>query len=120
MSLIANAGPFGLLVIVMGAVGLCIAVAQLATRRDLQGPVTWCAAMAMLLGITGTGFGLLTAADAVVQVDDAARAARMWMQAQAIAESTTTLGAMTAMADLAALAFVTVIRPPRPTPRGEA
>lgn len=113
MSLILNAGPFGLLVVVMGAIGVCIAVAQLATGRNLQGPTTWCAAVALLLGVVGTGLGLLTAADAVVTLDDAARAAKLWRQAQAIAFSTTTLGAMAAIVDLGAMAVVTLIRPPQ-------
>jgi len=113
MSLILNAGPFGLLVVVTGAIGLCFAVAQLATGRNLQGAISWSAAVALLLGLVGTGLGMLTAADAVVQVDDAARAAKLWRQAQAIAGSTTTLGAMAAIADLVAMAVVTVLRPPR-------
>ncbi len=112
MSLVLNAGPFGLLVVVIGAVGLCMSVAQLATGRNLQGAITWTAAVALLVGVVGTGLGLLTAADAVVSVDDAAQAARLWRQAQAIASSTTTLGAMAALVDLGALALVTMIRPP--------
>ena len=113
MSLFFNAGPFGLVVVLFGAVGLCTAIAQLATGRNLQGAVSWCAAVALLFGMVGTGFGLLTAADAVVQVDDPAMAAKMWRQAQAIAGSTTTLGAVSALVDLGAMALVTLVRPPR-------
>jgi len=113
VSFIANAGPFGLFVVVIGAVGLCLAVAQLASRRDLQGAISWCAAAAVLVGMVGTGLGLQQASYAVGQVDDPARAAMMWRHAFAIAESTTTLGAMAALVDLTAMALVTVIRPPQ-------
>jgi len=112
MSLVINAGPFGLLVVVIGAIGLCVTVAQLATGRNLQGATTWCAAMAVLVGLVGTGFGLLTAADAVAPLDDPALAAKLWRQAQAIAGSTTTLGALAALVDLVAMAVVTLVRPP--------
>jgi hypothetical protein len=113
MSLIIQSGPIGLLAVIMGAVGLCFAVAQLATGRDLQGAISWSAAIAFLLGLAGTGLGMLTAADAVVGLEDAARAARLWRQAQAIAGSTTTVGALAAIVDLVAMAAVTVLRPPK-------
>ena len=113
MSFIMEAGPFGLVVLATGALGVVIAGAQLVTRRDLQGAVTWCAAAAVLWGMIGTGLGLSVASHAVSQVDDPAMAAKMWRQATAIAESTTTLGAMAALLDLVALAGVTLLRPPR-------
>jgi hypothetical protein len=113
MSFIFQAGPFGLLTLVVGTIGLCIVLAQTATRRDLQGPATWCAAVALLIGIVGTGVGLDRAATVLATVDDPAQAAMLWRQAVATAASATTLGALASLATLVAMGTATLVRPPR-------
>ena len=110
MSLIANAGPFGLLIVVLGTLGLCACVAQLATGREARGFVMGTALLALLVGVIGTGLGLLRVADAVRAVEDAQQAAHMWRQGFAVASSTTTLGAMAALVDFLGFSAVKAFR----------
>ena len=92
---ISLAGPFGFLSSAFGLTGAILAIVQLArpAGRDLIRAASFAAAGAVLIGIVGTGQGMLVCSDAVMA---AAPEAQMflWIRGSAVAWTATALGAL--------------------------
>ncbi|GEM_PF-2589668 len=111
IALLSLSGPFGILSVTVASVGLALTLAELATggRRSFRRGIALCAAIALLLGIAGTGAGLYVASDAISHAPDTFSAemlTTMWRAGFGIAMTTTAIGCAGAIADLLGLGLL--------------
>ncbi len=112
---ITDAGVFGLITIIAATGGLGMASAQLVVgyRRALDRGALLAAAVALLVGIAGTGFGFSMASGAIASMDlSVVEQADLWRRATGVAWSTTVLGALGAAVDLLGVMVVGFVRSP--------
>ena len=95
LDLISMSGPFGLLATAAGllAAGLNIFVLIRPSSPRAARAALALAAAAFLIGIAGTGTGLMVASEAVMAAEPAIQEL-LWARGQAVAETTTALGAI--------------------------
>ena len=95
LTLISMSGPFGILATALGvtAAGMQLVAIVRPQRRRLSYAAVALAASALLLGIAGTGIGLMVASDAIIQAAPEIRA-DLWMRGRSVAETSTTVGAI--------------------------
>ncbi len=109
MLALAQSGPFRILALASAAAGVCVALASVARRRRMEGPITLSAALALLIGMAGTGFGLQTAANAIAaSALEPNEELRIFVCATGVAWSTTGFGALGAAVDLLALGLASL------------
>ncbi len=108
LAFIQISGPFGILAIGAGSVGLVLALAEAATRgqRSYRRGVVIAAAVALLVGLAGTAHGFYIMSEALSHAPESfsdAQLMQMWRAGFGVTMTTTTIGALAAVADLLAL-----------------
>jgi hypothetical protein len=109
LEFIQISGPFGVLSLVVGLVGLGLALAEAATggRRTYRRGVGAAAAISLLIGVAGTaeGFYIVSRAvtDAAAVLPESADRLTLWWTGLGVAMTTTVVGCLAAIADLLAL-----------------
>ena len=104
LTLIMSSGPFGILSMLIGLIGLALVVADTLSRGrlSLQRAAGAAALAAFLVGIIGTALGLYVASQAVTSAE-AATQATMWYAGMGTAMTTTVIGAAAALINLLAI-----------------
>ncbi len=101
VEMVVNGGPFMFLVVLFGLAALAFNVLQLARRdRNYLGPILGLTAAGLLAGITGTSAGIYQLTRAVMAAD-AAQQFTLYMSGLGIAHSTTEIGALLAVVNVA-------------------
>ncbi len=102
--LLSISGPFGILSTLLGGAAAAMQLAAVVrpARERMSRAAAAIALAALLVGIAGTGVGLMVCSDAILQASPGLRA-DLWMRGRAVAGTSTSVGAL--WASLNALLF---------------
>lgn len=110
LEIISVSGPFGLLSTGLGLVAVAMQITAMVKpgRSNVARAAAILAIASFLVGVVGTGAGLMQVSDAVLRAEPAMRL-DLYMRGRCIAETSTTVGAAWAVLN-AALFAVTTLR----------
>ena len=108
LEFIQASGHFGILSIIIGAIGIALALAELASRgkRSFRRGIGIAAMISLLVGLTGTAFGFYIMAEVLTHTTDLPQAQllQLWWAGFGVTMTTTVIGSLSAIVNLLALA----------------